>query len=149
MNIAIVKFDHQHLHELIEELDKELLERYPADEIFGVDFTSPSVKDMTFAVGYLDDAPIACGALRPLNETEVELKRFYVRRAHRKKGAATALLAFLEGEAKSSAYSVMKLETGPMQPESICLYEKLGYTHIGRYGEYVDCDSSVCMEKRL
>lgn len=149
MDIRLVSHQDRDLHNLIRELDQELLERYPAEDIFGVDFNSPYVTDITFAVGYKDHAPAACGALRPLDNEYVELKRFFVKRIMRKQGLASALLAFLEDRARLSGYRFIRLETGPMQPESIALYTKRGYRPIEKYGEYVDCDSSLCFEKKL
>lgn len=44
---------------------------------------------------------------------------------------------------------LVRLETGRAQPEAIALYTKFGYKHIDPFGEYVNCPSSVCMEKEL
>lgn len=149
MDIRIVPPHHQHLHELIQELDQELLERYPAEDIFGVDFASPSVSEITFAVAYAGTTPVACGALRPLDAHSVELKRFFVRRSYRNQGRGSALLLYLEEKARQSGYRFIRLETGPMQPEAIRLYTKHGYKPIAKYGEYVNCESSLCYEKEM
>lgn len=134
---------------LIAKLDKELLERYPAEEVFGVDFNSPEVQSYYFVVAYSGDVPVGCGGLRPLDPATMELKRFFVDRDFRKQGIASLLLAHLEKHAIRSGYKAIKLETGTEQPESVQLYRKFGYFNIERYGEYACCESSICMEKDL
>ncbi|KJD43183.1 GNAT family N-acetyltransferase [Paenibacillus terrae] len=149
LTIVKVKSDHADLHELIQRLDEDLLERYPADEIYLVDFSNPKVKEMIFAVVYLDEKPVACGGLRPIDAEEMELKRFYVDSSYRRQGIAVSLLAFLEGEARKRGTVRIKLETGAAQPEAIALYTKQGYEPIERFGEYEEDENSLCYGKKL
>ncbi|RTE05756.1 GNAT family N-acetyltransferase [Paenibacillus whitsoniae] len=137
------------LHALIAKLDDDLMQRYPKEDIFTVDFHAPYVKTMKFAVGYIDDRAVACGALRPLDEESTELKRFFVDPAYRKQGIASRLLAFLEGEALRQGKRWIRLEAGAPQPEALALYMKHGYSSIPRFGEYVACASSLCFEKAI
>lgn len=44
LTILKVESNHEDLHKLIQRLDEDLLERYPADEIYLVDFSNPKVK---------------------------------------------------------------------------------------------------------
>jgi putative acetyltransferase len=46
-------------------------------------------------------------------------------------------------------YSTIKLETGVLQPEAIAFYKRFGYDEIERFGIYVDCEQSICLEKSL
>lgn len=134
---------------LIQKLDTYLYERYPADEVFTVDFDSPKVEEITFILAYLGDVPVGCGAISPLNEGATELKRFYVEPEYRRHGIALHILNHLESLARESGYVTMLLETGDQQPEAISFYKKYGFNEIDRYGEYVDCASSVCYAKQL
>ena len=136
--IRLVDSSHSDLHELIAKLDADLLARYPADEIFGLDFTAPGIELITFAVAYCNGEAAGCGAIRPLDKEAVELKRVYVDPAFRRQGVAAALLDKLEGEAKGAGYTTVLLETGAEQPESIGLYSKLGYKDTPRFGIYMD-----------
>jgi putative acetyltransferase len=149
LEIKPVPPEDRDLHALIENLDKELLQRYPAQGIFGVDFSNPKVREMTFCVAYLNGVAAGCGGLRPLDKNIAELKRFYVLREFRGRGVASVILDFLEGQAKAQGISVIKLETGPKQPEAIGLYRKFGYREIEAYGEYIGCEHSYCMEKTM
>ena len=46
-------------------------------------------------------------------------------------------------------YAVARLEAGPMQPEALALYAKLGYEDRGPFGPYKPDPLSVFMEKAL
>ncbi|AJY75507.1 GNAT family N-acetyltransferase [Paenibacillus beijingensis] len=149
MTIRLVEMAETDLHGLIAKLDRELLERYPADEIFGLDFSDPKNAHTKFVIAYIGGVPAGCGAIRPLDSESVELKRVFVDRDFRKRGIAAAMLDVLENEAAADGFTVVRLETGEAQPESIGLYRKLGYQDIEPFGEYACCPSSICMEKRI
>lgn len=137
------------LHLLISRLDQDLLQRYPADEIFGLDFNDPDIDQIHFAVAYDGNVPVGCGAIRPLDAESVELKRFYVESAYRRQGVAAQVLADLEQAALRLGASCVKLEAGTEQPEAVGFYQKHGYLPIEKFGSYVDCPSSLCFEKFL
>ena len=140
---------HADLHRLVGHLDGYLRQLYPAEEIFGVDFDDPFIERTVFLVAYVNDIPAGCGATRPLDRESLELKRFFVEPAFRQKGIAGQILLALEGRAKEAGYGFIKLETGGPQREAVRFYRKHGYGPIERFGEYVDCESSLCYEKRL
>lgn len=138
------------LHMLITKLDKYLLEQYPVEEVFVVDFTDVAkVNDMVFIVAYLDHIPVGCGAIRQLDERSTELKRFFVDEPYRNRGIAKMILEELESRAKALHFKTIKLEAGEEQPEAICFYKKNGYLLIEKFGEYVNSESSVCYEKHI
>lgn len=149
IEIKVVPPTDPDLHMLIDKLDRELLTLYPAEGIFGVDFSDPAVRKMTFCVAYACGTPAGCGAFKPLGEGVAELKRFFVESSFRSKGIATLILNFIEDAAKRSGVRVMRLETGPKQPAAIGLYRKFGYSRIECYGPYAGCEHSYCMEKPL
>lgn len=149
IKLVTVKPTHPDLAMLISKLDAYLEERYPAEEIFLVDFDDPKVEDITFVIAYCDDVPVGCGAISPLNEEYTELKRFYVEPTFRRHGIALLILNALESKARELAYITIKLETGDQQPEAINFYKKHGFIEIDRFGQYADCESSVCYEKVL
>lgn len=147
--LKIVDSASSDLHALISKLDAELLERYPAEEVFGVDFQDPYVNQILFVVAYDGDKPVGCGAIRPLDQETTELKRMFVDLPYRQKGVASAILRFLEEQALERSFTAVRLETGAPQYESIHLYTKRGYQPIDRYGEYANNESSLCYEKIL
>ena len=58
-------------------------------------------------------------------------------------------MSAIEAHAVESGMSVVRLETGIYQPEAIGLYERMGYTRRGPFGDYAEDPLSVFMEKRL
>jgi putative acetyltransferase len=106
-----------------------------------------------FIIALLDGVPAGCGVIRPLEtddgEDAAEVKRMFVRPDMRRRGVARGILAVLEERACGLDYTVVRLETGTLQPEAIALYESQGYTRITCYGPYATDPMSVCYEKRL
>lgn len=149
MEITFVHHSDPILHALIAKLDQDLMARYPIEDIYFVDFNDPSIERVTFAVALLDDIPVGCGALRPIDEESTELKRFFVDSSFRKRGIATKLLAFLEKEAIRQRHRIIRLEAGAEQPEALAFYTKYGYYPIECFGEYIGSKASLCYEKRL
>jgi len=100
-----------------------------------------------FMLAMVDGVPAGCGAIVPLDDQTVELKRMYVRPAYRGNGLARRVLTALEDLAAGAHYPVVRLETGTRQAEAIALYESSGYRPIPLYGRYVGNPFSVCYEK--
>jgi putative acetyltransferase len=100
-----------------------------------------------FVLATVDGSAAGCGAIQSIDDQTVEVKRMYVRPAHRGNGIARRILAALEDLAAGSHYPVIRLETGARQPESIRLYESAGYRPIPPYGPYVHSPLSLCYEK--
>jgi GNAT superfamily N-acetyltransferase len=135
--------------DLMSALDRDLGARYPGLPIHGIDAANFRAAGGVFLVGRLAGIAVACGALRPIDAGTVELKRMYVRDAHRGHGFGRAMLVALEEIARERGYSVIRLETGDGQPEAIALYESAGYYGIPCYGDYAQDPGSVCFEKQF
>jgi len=134
---------------LMAELDRDLGARYPGFPIHGIDAANFRAAGGVFLVGRLADSGVACGALRPMEAGAVEVKRMYVRDAHRGHGYGRAMLAALEKIATERGYRIIRLETGGRQPEAIALYQSAGYLPIPCYGDHATDPLSRCFEKRL
>jgi GNAT superfamily N-acetyltransferase len=89
--------------------------------------------DGGFWVGYVGDVRVCCGGIKRLDATACEIKKMYVVPAARGRGLAHRLLAFLEDTARSLGYTVARLDTGPAQPDSQHIYEKVGYRPIDNF----------------
>lgn len=105
----------------------------------------------SFLVGWLDDVPVGCGALKPLDAdpTVGEIKRMYTAPAARRRGMSRILLMHLEEAALRLGYGRIQLETGLAQPEAMALYESHGWHRITPYGHYKHSPQSVCFAKEL
>ena len=90
-----------------------------------------------------DGTPLGCGALRPLGDGAVEVKRMYVVPGARGRGVGRAVLAGLEEAARGHGWTTLRLETGPCQPEAVALYTAAGYRSIGPFGGYADDPDAV------
>jgi len=100
-------------------------------------------------VGYTENRPVACGAIKEFDVQTMEVKRMYVVKSERGKGEASRILKALENWAREMSYSRCVLETGIRQPDAIALYKKNGYTLIPNYGQYIGIENSLCFEKYL
>lgn len=133
---------------LVQLLDQDLAERDGAEHGFYAQFnTIAQLRHVV--VAYQGAEPVGCGAFKPFESEAVEIKRMYVRPAHRQQGIAQAVLAELEQWAAELGYASCVLETGHKQPEAIRLYERSGYATIPNYGQYVGVANSVCLQKPI
>ena len=101
------------------------------------------------AVAYIEGPPAACGCWRAFDPVTAEIKRMYVRPAYRRQGIAGKIVAALEQHAAASGCHRAVLETGVEMPDAIAFYEKQGYRLVPNYGDFVDDEICVCMEKQI
>jgi GNAT superfamily N-acetyltransferase len=136
---------------LLREAAIEARALYPAlhDEGASWPGNAPTPPGGTYLIAYDGDTPIACGALRPIDRTSVEVRRMFVLKHARRCGLARSMLAALEREASRLGYSVMRLETGHRQTAAVALYESCGFERIALFGEHVGDPTSVCFEKQV
>lgn len=80
-----------------------------------------------------DGEAVAVGGIKRLPDGACEIKRMYVRPEARGRGVARALLAALEARARELGYAVVRLDTGPKQPDSKHLYLSAGYREIPNF----------------
>jgi putative acetyltransferase len=148
----VIRFDHPDSEDgrrLIQRLDEDLLQRYPATAIHGLHPQDIADPHLTFLVASVDGHALGCGALRPLEPGVGEVKRMFVLPEFRGRGIARQILMALESTARERGYSTLRLDTGTRQPEAIGLYRSAGYSKIPCFGEYADDLFSVCFEKRF
>lgn len=133
---------------LVKELDSELAKIDGEDHAFYNQFNS--IDSIQYALVAIDkNRGIACGAIKRVDDSTMEIKRMYTRSDMRGKGIATKVLSALELWAKELGYAACILETGKRQQDAIALYKKSGYLRIANYGPYIDVENSVCFKKEL
>lgn len=150
MQIHIKRTDSSHpdFIALVKRLDADLAIRDESDHAFYDQFNKID-KIRHALVGYEEDRPVACGAIKEFEPGVMEVKRMYTLPEKRGKGIAAQVLAELEKWAAELGYEKCILETGKRQPEAIQLYRKSGYQGIPNYGQYAGVDNSVCFEKKI
>ncbi|MES2016377.1 MAG: GNAT family N-acetyltransferase [Pseudomonadota bacterium] len=147
MHAAIESPDQPEVIRLIADLDRYQDALYPAESRYALDLASLKQLNVRFVVARDGrGAAIGCGAI-VLGDDYGELKRMYVAEASRGRGVAEVILMLLESEARKAGCTLLRLETGPYQPEALKFYASNGYQRTGPYGDYPDDPLSVFMQK--
>ena len=81
------------------------------------------------------DVPAGCVALRPLGDESAELKRLYVRPAHRGGALGRALVRHALDAALAAGYREVKLDTLPTMGSARKLYESMGFRDCAPYND--------------
>ncbi|GAK63896.1 GCN5 family acetyltransferase [Moesziomyces antarcticus] len=148
LKVEEVSWDHADAIEMRKEQRKDIAALY--ERVDSEPGTPPTAQDITcFCVVYQDKQPVGCGGLRRLDADSAEIKRMFVARSARGKGAANAVLAFLENKSLELGIHRLLLETGDKLAEAHRFYTRNGYKIIPNFGYYAGVDTSICMEKLL
>jgi GNAT superfamily N-acetyltransferase len=100
-------------------------------------------------LAWVEGDAVGCVALRKLGSGPVdgEIKRMYVRRAHRGRGIAESLLGALEEYAARCGYEGLYLDTADSMKAAARFYERNSYEICARYNE--NPQAALFMRKRL
>jgi putative acetyltransferase len=79
--------------------------------------------------------PAGCVALRPLFHRDAEMKRLYVRPAHRGSGLGRLLANRVIDDARALGYEALKLDTLPRMKAAQRMYERLGFRDTAAYND--------------
>lgn len=122
---------------LLSGLGREYDERYgPSDVMADAHPEQFEAPEGAFLLLIQDGVTVAGGGYRRVDAGTCEIKRMWTAPEHRRRGHARTVLTALQERARRAGYSCIRLETGPMQPEAVALYEGLGYRRIPPYGRY-------------
>lgn len=148
MQILRTTSDNLDFQNLVKKLDAYLALMDGEDHAFYDQFNKIDALKNCIVI-FKDDKAVACGAIKPINENSMEVKRMFTLPEYRGNGFAVIILEELEKWAKESEYEKTVLETGKLQLEAVALYKKCGYEIIPNYGQYIGVENSICFEKSL
>lgn len=100
-------------------------------------------------IAYCGDQAVGCAGLKRYSDTDAEIKRLWVEPAFRRRRIATALMDRVEEKARQKGFRRVILQTRPIMPDAIALYEKRGYRQIPNYPPYDRLAGAVCFAKAL
>jgi putative acetyltransferase len=138
---------------LVSELEEVLSAEYPPEQRHGLPLDAIFQAHIRFFLARMDGAAVGCGGVA-LFPGFAEVKRMYVREIARGCGAAQALLARIEAEARDAGLAVLRLETGDRQVAAMRFYERAGFRRCAAFGAYAAMPpsavaTSVFFEKGL
>jgi putative acetyltransferase len=121
----------------------------PPSDVGYFDPAVVSVPKSVFLVARVEGRAVGCGALVPMEDDVVEIKRMFVLPHERGHGIAKKILDRLQSLAQEFDYDRIRLETGTKQPESIALYGKSGFYRVPNFPPFENDRTAVCFEKRI
>jgi GNAT superfamily N-acetyltransferase len=147
--VRACRADHPDALAMQGQLSAMLLARYGSDGKAGfADFADEA--GAVFAVAYgTGGEPVGCGALRPLRSLPRtgEIKRMHAMRPGQ--GIGSAVLGFLEDEARRLGYRQLCLSTRRANHAALAFYQGRGFGACAPYGHYVGRAESACLSKAL
>ena len=141
------------LHGLIAALDAELAQHYAPEQRHGLALDALFQPHIRFFIASLGEDAVGCAGIA-LFPAFAEVKRMFVRPAHRGQGIADALLARLTEVAIAADLRLLRLETGIHQPAALRFYARAGFRRCAAFEPYKSLpesaiSASVFMEKAV
>src|SRR5215831_19902051 len=135
---------------LIAELDAQLGSHgYPQASQHGYSIEKLLREGVAFFVLRRRGVAAGCGGVQLYGTEYAELKRMYVRPAHRGLGLGRAILDHLSEHARRHGATLLRLETGIHQEAAIAMYESFGFCRRAPFGGYREDPFSRYFELKL
>jgi putative acetyltransferase len=148
MNLVKTNSKNPNFQALVQLLDAHFkIKNGEKDKFFAQYNKIAAIKYVVLA--YENNVAVACGSIKQYSENTMEIKRMFTLPEYRGQGIASKILAELESWARELGYSETILETLKSEENVVDTYRKNGYKVIPNYGQYVESELSVCMQKTL
>ena len=123
----------------------------PIEHVYALDASKLFSPDITVFAARIGGELAGVGALRKLDNEHGELKSMHTLTKFRGKGIAKAMVTHIESAAKEQGINRISLETGTTElfKPARMLYQSLGYTECGAFGDYFLSEDNTCMTKFL
>jgi len=140
MRIELDDLSRPQIHALLNEHLRNMYAITPPASVHALDLDKLRRPEITFWTAWEDGQLLGCGALKELDRLHGEIKSMRTPEAHRRRGAGRAILNHIIAVARSRGYQRLSLETGTTEPfrPALTLYESVGFTACGPFGEYRD-----------
>lgn len=151
MQIKQIKVLSSDVERLLQQSRDYQNEIYPPESV-NQDDTQSLLSDSMYLIGaYRDQELLGIGGVKVIDSEPAygEIKNLFVPIEHRGLGAAKIIMSNLESHLSDCGVRLCRLETGLSQPESVGLYQRLGYRECSLYGAYKPDPLSLFMEKEL
>ena len=137
--------------ELIQQSRRYQQSIYPAESINQDDPQKLVNGEIYFIGAYEGSHLYGIGGVKIMDDDSHygEIKNLFVNPKFRGKGVSKQIMQALEAYLAEHQVNLCRLETGVNQPESISLYQRLGYRDRNAYGAYHPDPLSIFMEKQL
>ncbi|HZO75316.1 MAG TPA: GNAT family N-acetyltransferase [Ktedonobacteraceae bacterium] len=122
----------EHLHTFVLQQTGAYLGRGPWDNDINAIEEVYLKNQGEFLVGECDGLIVAMGALRRTSSERAEIKRMRVHPDYQGRGYGQLILDELEAHARALGYQVLHLDTSILQIPAQRLYEKNGFSEVGR-----------------
>ena len=151
MRIELDDLTRPEVHALLREHLDNMHEITPPGDVHALDLARLRNPAITFWTAWDQSLLLGCGALKELTPTHGEVKSMRTPRALRRRGAGRAILAHIISVARSRGYRRLSLETGSMEAfrPAQTLYESVGFTYCGPFGDYRAGPNCVFMTLEL
>ena len=157
MRIELDDLSRPQVHALLNEHLAHMYELSPPESVHALDLSKLRGPDITFWTVWDDhragdeDLLLGCGALKQLGPEHGEVKSMRTPSALRRRGAGRVMLAHIIGVARVRGYRRLSLETGSMEAfrPAMQLYESVGFTYCGPFGDYRPDPNSAFMTLEL
>lgn len=117
----------------------------PPEELFALEPTALSDVTMTVGGVRVEGELVGIGVLRDLGDLTGELKTIHTRESWRGRGVGAEVVKWLVELARQRGYTRVYLETGAWHEFAPArrLYERLGFSPCGPFGDYPDLARSA------
>lgn len=151
MQIQLDDLTGPQIRALLEEHLRSMFEVSPPESVHALDIDALRKPEITFWTAWSGADLLGCGALKELDARHGEIKSMRTATAHRRQGAARAILEHIVAEARKRSYTRLSLETGSMKAFEPAqrLYASLGFEFCAPFGDYIEDPNSVFMTRSL
>ena len=151
MRIELDDLSRPQIHALLNEHLRHMYAITPPESVHALDLDKLRRPEITFWTAWEGATLLGCGALKELDRLHGEVKSMRTPEALRRHGAGRAILNHIIAIARTRGYRRLSLETGATEAfrPALNLYESVGFSYCGPFGEYLEDPHSAFMTLAL